>query len=88
MNNKPKVLELVENQTHKTYGNREAGKSGIIDHSKDPLPPIFVYMGICLACGKEKHVNAFTFCEDCWITYSHLRSGKPKYEKTPNGKYQ
>lgn len=74
MNSKPKVLELVEKQTHKTYGVR--GRSEIIDCSKDPLPPIFENGGVCLACGKEKHVNAFAFCEECWQTFSHLRGGK------------
>lgn len=33
--NKPKVLELVERQTHKTYGERKGGKQRII------LPDIF-----------------------------------------------
>jgi hypothetical protein len=37
------------------------------------LPPIFENIGICMACGKEKHVNASGFCESCWVSFSHLR---------------
>ena len=37
------------------------------------LPPIFENVAICMTCGKEKHVNASGFCEDCWVTYAHLR---------------
>ena len=40
---------------------------------KDILPPIFENVAICMACGKEKHVNTCGFCEDCWIQFSHLR---------------
>jgi hypothetical protein len=37
------------------------------------LPPVFENVAICIACGKEKHVNACGFCESCWITHTHLR---------------
>ena len=37
------------------------------------LPPIFENVAICIACGKEKHVNVSGFCEDCWVQFSHLR---------------
>jgi hypothetical protein len=40
------------------------------------LPSIFENVAICIACGKEKYVNASGFCEDCWITYAHLRRQK------------
>jgi len=40
---------------------------------EDPLPLIFSNVAICMSCGKERHVNASGFCEECWITYSHLR---------------
>ena len=30
----------------------------------------------CWACGKEKYVNAFGFCEECWITFAYLRGGE------------
>ena len=69
---KPEVLKQVEQQTKKSYGNREGGKGRI------NLPPIFDYMGVCWSCGKTKHVNAFGFCEKCWITYSHLREPRLK----------
>jgi hypothetical protein len=44
------------------------------------LPPVFENVAICMACGKEKHVNASGFCEGCWETFSHLRGGKPRNE--------
>ena len=40
------------------------------------LPPVFENTGICMACGKEKHVNVFGMCESCWVTHAHLRGGK------------
>lgn len=40
------------------------------------LPPIFENVAICMACGKEKYVNASGFCEECWLTFAHLRSQK------------
>ena len=70
MNEKPSVLRLVERQTHKSYGDREGGKIRIT------LPPIFENVAVCMACGKERHVNTCGFCEECWVTYSHLRSRK------------
>ena len=73
MNSKPKVLGVVETQTHKTYGLREGGKHRI-ECSRDPLPPIFENVAVCWACGKTKHVNVCGFCERCWITHSHLRN--------------
>jgi hypothetical protein len=63
MNGKPDVLKLVEKQTGKSYGERR----------KIILPPIFENVAICMGCGKEKHVNASGFCEDCWVQFSHLR---------------
>ena len=30
--------------------------------------PVFNFIGICMGCGKEKQLNAFRFCEECWIT--------------------
>ena len=47
-------------------------KENIFSFSPKILPPIFDNVAICMACGKEKHVNVCGFCEDCWITYSHL----------------
>lgn len=77
---KPKVLGVVEAQTHKTYGVREGGKHRI-ECPRNPLPPIFANMGICWACGKERHVNSCGFCEECWITFAHgkarLSGGSP-----------
>ena len=35
--------------------------------------PVFENVAICMACGKEKHVNASGFCEECWVQFSHLR---------------
>jgi hypothetical protein len=40
------------------------------------LPPEFPNTGICMACGKEKHVNTCGFCALCWVQFSHLR--KPR----------
>ena len=37
------------------------------------LPPVFENVAICMACGKEVHVNACGFCEKCWMDFSHLR---------------
>jgi len=45
----------------------------------DPLPPIFENIAICMACGREKHVNTCGFCEECWVTYAHFR--KPQLER-------
>jgi len=45
----------------------------------DPLPPIFESVGICMACGKERHVNTCGFCEECWVTYAHVR--KPERQE-------
>jgi len=45
-------------------------------NGKEILPPIFENVGICMACGKEKHVNMCGYCEQCWITFSHLRGEK------------
>jgi hypothetical protein len=70
MNNKPEVLRRVEEQTHKSYGERRGGIS------RPVLPPIFDNVAICMACGKEKYVNTCGFCEDCWVTYAHVR--KPR----------
>ena len=64
MNKKSKVLQLVEKQTGKSYEERR----------KIIPPPIFENVAICMACGKEKHVNTCGFCEDCWVQLSHLRS--------------
>jgi hypothetical protein len=66
MNGKPKVLKLVEKQTGKSYGKRR----------RVILPPIFENVAICMACGKERHVNASGFCEKCWVQFSHLRRKK------------
>jgi len=76
MNEKPKVLVDVERQTHKSYGERRGGKNRV-----EVLPPIFENIGICMACGKERHVNTCGFCEECWITYSHLRKPEPQREE-------
>lgn len=73
MNTKPKVLQLVEKQTLKSYGVREGGCRNIILPPADT--PIFENTAICWACGKTRHVNAFGFCEDCWIT--HFRKEEP-----------
>ena len=81
-NVKPKVLGVVETQTHKTYGIREGGKSRIEDHSKDPLPPIYENVAVCWSCGKTEHVNICGFCERCWQTFSHLRGGKIRNGKS------
>lgn len=35
--------------------------------------PVFGNTGICWACGKTTYVNAFGFCEDCWVTFVHTR---------------
>lgn len=72
MNGKPSVLRDVERQTHKSYGERIGGKSRIVIHEPKPiLAPIFENVGVCWACGKTRHVNAFGFCEECWITHWH-----------------
>lgn len=77
-NEKPKVLEDVERITHKSYGERPNGKTHILVHKNDEtgsaiLPPIFANVAICMACGKEEHVNTCGFCEECWVQFSHLR---------------
>lgn len=79
MNGKPKILGLVEEQTYKSYGERKGGKG----HISLPvsLPPIFENVAICMACGKERYVNTCGFCENCWITFSHLRKGKPRIHR-------
>ena len=58
------------------------GKTGKIDRRRvilnyiirkeKVLPPVFENVAICIACGKEKHVNAYGFCEKCWITHAHI----------------
>jgi len=50
-------------------------------NENDPLPSIFENVGICMACGKERHVNTCGFCEECWLTFSHLRKSKPEREE-------
>lgn len=30
--------------------------------------------GVCWACGKTAHVNAFGFCEECWTTHAHVQN--------------
>ena len=46
--------------------------------NEDPLPPEFVNTAICIACGKEKHVNTSGFCQLCWVQFSHLRKNEYK----------
>ena len=38
--------------------------------------PTFIYVGVCMGCGKERHLNTFRFCEECWITHSHIRQAE------------
>ena len=53
--------------------------------NEDPLSPIFENAGICMACGKEKHVNASGYCESCWVQFSHLRKkGEGREENGDN----
>ena len=40
------------------------------------LPPVFANTARCQACGKITYVNSFGFCEECWVTYAHLRRKK------------
>ena len=42
------------------------------------FPPVFSNTAICMACGKEKHVNTSGYCEDCWIQFSHLKRHEPQ----------
>lgn len=81
MNEKPKVLKVVESQTHKTYEVREVGKRRILTYDSVYPSPIFANVGICWACGKTEHVNTCGFCEKCWVTFAHgkarLSGGQP-----------
>ena len=69
----PKVLQLVQKQTHKSYGIREEGRYRIA------IPPLdFPNVAICHACGKEAHINTCGFCEKCWVTFAYLREPQLK----------
>ena len=76
------LVKEAEKEAEKEIKNMR-GKTEEIDSHKvvlnyikrkgTTLPPIFENVAICMACGKEKHINTCGFCEKCWVQFSSLR---------------
>ena len=60
----------VDEIDHRVLVTNWIKRRGVVE---DPLPPVFENAAICIACGKEEHVNTCGFCEKCWCDFAHLR---------------
>jgi len=62
--------------------SEDKGEMNEKTHKSKPIfSPIFDNAAICMACGKDRYVNTCGFCEQCWVTFSHLRKGETGEER-------